>query len=87
MHTIMLRNNARKGSSGNTFTIEVLGESSIKDNIRTAIQALEHHPAKASRRSLIDMLGLIEQFNLQIRFTEHKLDENDLEEWTFILQG
>ena len=59
MQTIMLRSNARKGSSGNSFTIEVLGESPIKDDVRAAIQALEHHPAKASRRALIDMLGLI----------------------------
>ena len=86
MHTIILRNNARKGSSGNTFTIEVLGESAIKEDVREAIKALEHHPAKASRRSLIDMLGLIEKFNFQIRHTERTLDD-DLEEWTFILQG
>lgn len=87
MHTIMLRSRPRKGSSGNTFTIEVLGESPIKDAVRAAIQELEHHPAKASRRSLIDVLGLIEQFNFQIRFTEHSVTEDDLEAWTFILQG
>ncbi|WP_420640540.1 hypothetical protein [Candidatus Leptofilum sp.] len=87
MQTIMLRSNARKGSSGNTFTIEVLGESAIKDDMREAIRALEHHPAKASRRTLIDMLGLIEKFNFQIRHTEHTVDENGLEEWSFILQG
>lgn len=86
MQTVMLRSNARKGSSGNTFTIEVLGESAIKEDVRAAIQALEHHPAKASRRVLIDMLGLIEKFNFQIRHTEHTLDD-DLEEWIFILQG
>ncbi|MCB8977697.1 MAG: hypothetical protein H6657_09770 [Ardenticatenaceae bacterium] len=86
MQTLMLRSNARKGSSGNTFTIEVIGESPIKDDVRAAIQALEHHPAKASRRVLIDMLALIEKFNFQIRYTERSEDE-DLEEWTFILQG
>lgn len=86
MHTIILRSNARKGSSGNSFTIEVLGESSIKDDVRAAIQALEHHPAKASRRSLIDMLSLIEKFNFQIRYTE-RTEDDGLEEWTFILQG
>jgi len=86
MQTIMLRCNGRKGSSGNTFTIEVIGESPIKEDVRAAIQALEHHPAKASRRALIDMLGLIEKFNFQIRYTEHTMDD-DLEEWTFILQG
>jgi hypothetical protein len=87
MHTIMLRSRARKGSSGNTFTIEVLGDSPVKDAVRTAVRELEHHPAKAARRSLIDMLGLIEQFNFQIRFTEHSLTADDLEEWAFILQG
>ena len=86
MQTVMLRSNARKGTSGNTFTIEVIGESAIKDDVRAAIQALEHHPAKASRRALIDMLGLIEKFNFQIRYTE-RAEDNELEEWTFILQG
>ena len=86
MQTVMLRSNARKGSSGNTFTIEVLGESAIKEDVRAAIKALEHHPAKASRRTLIDMLGLIEKFNFQIRYTE-RTEDDGLEEWTFILQG
>ncbi|MCA9901751.1 MAG: hypothetical protein H6654_17505 [Ardenticatenaceae bacterium] len=86
MQTVMLRSNARKGTSGNTFTIEVIGESAIKDDVRAAIQALEHHPAKASRRVLIDMLGLIEKFNFQIRYTE-RTEDDDLEEWSFILQG
>ena len=86
MHTIMLRSNARKGSSGNTFTIEVIGDSPVKDDVRAAIKALEHHPAKASRRAIIDMLGLIEKFNFQIRYTE-RTEDDDLEEWTFILQG
>ena len=86
MQTVMLRSNARKGTSGNTFTIEVIGESAIKDDVRAAIQALEHHPAKASRRVLIDMLGLIEKFKFQIRYTE-RTEDDDLEEWSFILQG
>ena len=86
MQTVMLRSNARKGTSGNTFTIEVIGESAIKDDVRAAIQALEHHPAKASRRVLIDMLGLIEKFNFQIRYTE-RTEDDDSEEWSFILQG
>ena len=86
MQTIMLRSNGRKGSSGNSFTIEVIGESTVKDDVRAAIQALEHHPAKVSRRTLIDMLGLIEKFNFQIRYTE-RTEDDGLEEWTFILQG
>ncbi|MCA9983599.1 MAG: hypothetical protein KDE09_07565 [Anaerolineales bacterium] len=86
MQTLMLNSKPRKGSTGNTFTIEVIGDSPVKDKVREAIQALEHHPAKASRRSIIDLLGIIEQFNFQIRFTEHYL-EDELEGWTFIVQG
>ncbi len=87
MHTILLRSLPRKSSNGNTFRIEVVGDSPVKDAVRAAIQELEHHPAKASRRSLIDILGLIERFNFQIRFTEHYFTEDDLEAWSFILQG
>lgn len=87
MQTLILQNNARKTSSGNTYTIQVLGSSAIKDDLRAAISELEHHPAKAPRRSLIDMLALIERFNLRICHTEHTRDENDLEEWLFLLQG
>ncbi len=87
MHTVMLRSLPRKGSSGNTFTIEVVGDSPVKEAVRAAIHELEHHPAKAARRSLIDILGIIERFNFQIRFTEHYYTEDDLEAWSFILQG
>ena len=86
MQTLMLNSKPRKGSAGNTFSIEVIGDSPVKDKVREAIQALEHHPARASRRSIIDLLGIIEQFNFQIRFTEHYF-EDELEGWTFIVQG
>jgi hypothetical protein len=46
MHTIILRNNARKGPSGNTFSIVVVGDSPIKAAVRQSIRDLEHHPAK-----------------------------------------
>ena len=87
MHTLILRINARKGSSGNSFTIEALGSGPAKDAVRQSIQGLEHHPAKSPRRALIDTLALIETHNFQIRHTERTTDENDLEEWMFVLQG
>jgi len=87
MHTLILKINARKGTSGNTFTIEAVGSGPMKDTMREAIRGLEHHPAKTPRRALIDTLALIEAYNFQIRHTEHGTDENDLEEWLFVLQG
>ena len=87
MHTLILKSNARKGTNGNSFTIEAVGSGEAKDTLRQAIRNLEHHPAKTPRRALIDMLALIENHNYQIRHTEHALDENDLEEWLFVLQG
>lgn len=87
MQTLVLKNNARDGASGQTYTIQVVGDSAVKDAIRDSIKELEYHPAKASQRSLIDMLALIEKHNMQIRFTEHTTNEEGLEEWLFILQG
>ena len=88
MHTLILQNKPRAGSAGNTWTIEVLGgDSAAKDALRQAVRDLEHHPAKAARRSLIDMLTLIENFNYEIKHTEHYYNDDDLEGWTFILQG
>ncbi len=87
MHTIILRNRARKGPRGNTFTIEVLGDSAIRDAVKAAIDALEYHPAPTPTRSLIDMLGLIERHNFQIRHVEHHETEDGLEAWLFVLQG
>jgi hypothetical protein len=88
MHTLILQNKPRKSSSGNSWTIEVIGgDSAAKDMLRGAIRELEHHPAKAARRSLIDMLSLIEQYNFEIKFTEHYYTGDDLEGWTFVLQG
>ncbi len=86
MHTVMLRSNARKTSSGNSFTIEVIGDSAIKEDLKASIAALEHHPSRAARRTLIDMLGIIEKHRLEIRFTERQEAEEGLETWTFILQ-
>lgn len=87
MHTVMLRNIIRKTSSGTSYTIEVVGDSPIKDAVKESIRGLEHHPAPAERRSLIDMLSIIEKHNFQIRYTEHFKTDDDLEGWLFILQG
>jgi hypothetical protein len=87
MNTIILQNRPRKTSQGNTFTIEVIGDSPVKEAIKASIAQLEHYPAKAPRRSIIDMLSLIEKHNMQIRYTEHCFTEDDLEAWMFVLQG
>lgn len=87
MHTIILQNKPRKTPKGNSISIEVIGDSPIKAAVKASISALEHHPAKAARRSIIDMLGIIEKHNLRICFTEHYFTEDGLEGWTFVLQG
>ena len=87
MHTIMLRNNARKSTDGKVkYSIEALGDSPVKEAIKESIRSLEHHPAVASRRSLIDLLGLIEKHNFQICHAE-RLEKDGAETWQFILQG
>jgi len=55
--------------------------------VQKSIQELEQHPAQDAQRSLIDMLGLIERHNLQIRYTEHAHTKENLEAWMFVLQG
>ena len=85
MQTIILRNRFREGSSSKTWSIEVLGESACKEALKQSIGELEYHPAKAARRSLIDMLTLIEEYGFQIRHTEHN-DDQKSETWLFLLQ-
>ena len=87
MNTIILQNKPRKTSQGSTYMIEVIGDSPIKESIKESIAQLPHHPAKAPRRSIIDMLSLVERHNMQIRFTEHFYTDDDLEGWLFVLQG
>lgn len=88
MHTVLLQSKPRKNTSGKvSITIEAMGDNDVKDAMKDAINSLEHYPASVARRSLIDMLGLIERFNLQIKYTEHYYTEEDLEAWMFILQG
>ncbi len=85
MQTIILRNRFREGSGGKTWSIEIIGDSACKDAVKQSVSELEHHPAKAARRSLIDMLGLIEGHGFQIRHTEHN-DDPEAETWSFLLQ-
>lgn len=87
MHTLILQNRGREGSNGKSFTIQVLGDSPAKDAVMDSVRALEHHPAKAERRSLIDMLSIIEKHNFRICHAERGENEEGLEEWLFILQG
>jgi hypothetical protein len=86
MHTLILEMKPRTSSSGTTYSIDVVGDSPVKESVRASIQALEHHPAKASRRSLIDILSLIEQHNFRICHTEHYF-EGEIEHWLFVVQG
>ena len=85
MQTILLKNRVREGSSGKTWSIEAIGDSACKEAVKQSISALEHHPAKAARRSFIDLLGLIEAHGFQIKHTEHHDDPNG-ETWTFLVQ-
>lgn len=85
MQTIILSNKFRESSSGNTWSIEVLGDSTCKEALKVSIGALEYHPAKAARRSLLDMLNLIEEHGFQIQHAEHE-DETEKETWLFVLQ-
>ncbi len=87
MHTIILQTKARQSSTGKTWRIEVLGDSLIKEDVKVSIGELEYHPAKAERRALIDILTIIERHNFRICHVEHKPNDDDLEEWMFILQG
>ena len=88
MKTIILQNKTRAQGDGTTWTIEAVGpDGAAKDALKDAIRDLEFHPAKAARRSLIDMLALIEGSGLEIQYTEHFLDENKEDCWLFLLQG
>ena len=84
MQTIILRNKFRESSRGNSWSIELIGDSACKDAVKQSISELEHHPAKAARRSLIDMLSLIEMHGFQVRHAE--CSESDNETWSFLLQ-
>jgi hypothetical protein len=86
MHTIMLKSQPRSRSTGTVWMLETIGDSPVKDAIRESIRTLEHHPAKAQRRSMIDALAVIEKHNFKIVFAE-KFDDEGNEGWTFILQG
>jgi hypothetical protein len=88
MDTLILRNNARQSGSSYQYSIEVLGgDSKTKDALQEAIRGLEHHPARAPRRSIIDMLTLIQSQRLQIKHVERTTGEEGTETWLFVLQA
>lgn len=88
MDTLILRNNARQSGSSYQYSIEVLGgDSKTKDALQEAIRGLEHHPARAPRRSIIDMLSLIQSQRLQIKHVERTSGEEGTESWLFVLQA
>lgn len=87
MYTVLLQSKPRKDANGKvSITLEAMGDNDIQESMKEAIRNLEHHPASVARRSLIDMLALIEKFNMEIRYTEHYFTADDLEAWIFILQ-
>jgi hypothetical protein len=87
MDTLILRNNARQSGGSYQYTIEVLGgDSKSKDELQEAIRGLDHHPARAPRRSIIDMLTLIQNQRLQIKHVERSSGEDNTETWLFVLQ-
>lgn len=88
MKTIVLQNKTRETNDGQTWSIEAVGpDGPAKDQLKEAIRGLQYHPAKAARRSLIDMMALIEESGMEIKYSEHFLDENEGDCWLFILQG
>jgi hypothetical protein len=88
MQTLLLQSKPRKSPDGKvSITIEAVGETPVQETVKEAIRTLEHHPAQVSRRSLIDMMAIIERFNFKICYTEHYYTKDDLEAWLFILQG
>jgi hypothetical protein len=87
MNTVILKNTANESTRGKSFSIQVVGDSPVKLAVLQSIKELQQHPAPSAARSLIDMLGLIEKHNFQIRYTEHDDPENGLETWLFALQG
>ncbi|MBN1954160.1 MAG: hypothetical protein JW900_03820 [Anaerolineae bacterium] len=95
MHTLILRNklhgqSARDVAAGASpaslkYSIEVLGESEVKDQVQQSIRELKVHPA-GERRTLLDMLAIIDQHRLEICHAEHEQTEQGVETWTFVLQ-
>jgi len=87
MHTVILKNTARKTAKGKSYSIQVVGNSPVKTDVMQSVPDLENHPAPSSQRSLVDMLNLIEKHNFRICHTEHTRTEDNLETWLFVLQG
>lgn len=88
MSTLIIESKPRKMAAGNSWRIDVVGpDGRAKDDLKEAIKGLEFHPAKAAQRSLIDIMALIDQFRLEIKYVEHHEAEEELESWLFLVQG
>lgn len=86
MSTFVIESKPRKMTTGTNWRIDVVGpDGPAKDRLEEAIKGLDQHPAKAARRSLTDILGLIDQFKYQIKYVEHA--EGELESWIFVVQN
>lgn len=87
MQTVILQCKPRKMTAGMSWLIEVLGpDGPAKDQVKESIDKLEHHPAKALRRALIDCLALIQTHGYEIKYTEHFGADSEMEGWLFVLQ-
>ncbi len=90
MKTIIMFNKPQKGGSprgvgtATKYAIEVIGTDPLKDEVRQSIRELKVHPS-SSRRSLLDMLDIIDNHHLEIRHVEHE-GEGNSETWLFVLQ-
>lgn len=89
MSTLIIHSKPRKMTSGNSWRIDVIGpDGRAKDEVKEAVNALEHHPAKAARRSLIDVMAIIDQMRFDIKYVEHQDGEDEeLESWLFVVQS
>ncbi|MCA9990491.1 MAG: hypothetical protein H6988_08360 [Pseudomonadales bacterium] len=88
METVILRTNPRKDNTGLKITYEVIGSGASGEAMRQAIRGLENYPARAERRALVDVLGLIEAGRYQVCHVEHGPDPDaeGVEYWLFLLQ-
>ncbi len=89
MSILIIHSKPRKMTSGNNWRIDVVGpDGRAKDQVKEAIGELEHHPAKAARRSLVDVLGIIDRMRFDVKYVEHQeAEEGELESWLFVVQG
>lgn len=86
MNTLVIRTKPRKAPTGLRVTFDVIGTGACADQFKADIRELEHYPAKATRRALIDLVGLIDKQNLRVCSAQQGEDDGQ-ETWTFVVQG